>query len=31
MLKSDYLGSALCSIGEPGEERAQGFGSGAGV
>lgn len=31
MLDSDYLGSALCPVGEPGEERAQGVGSGAGV
>lgn len=31
MLDSDYLGSALCSVGEPGEEWAQGPRSGAGV
>lgn len=31
MLDSDYLDSVLCSIGEPGEERAQGLGSAARV
>lgn len=29
MLDSDYLGSDLCSVGEPGEEWAQGLRSAA--
>lgn len=31
MLDSDYLGSDLCSVGEPGEEWAQGLRSAARV